>query len=113
LINSSIYESEKVRPQELSSPENTAKNMLFMDKLVEVHKYGMTPEEVGKKVLEGIRRNDLYIFSHPEFKEELKEIFDETLDALPVEDAPATRAEFEQGRRNGLKNLKSEANKIG
>jgi NAD(P)-dependent dehydrogenase (short-subunit alcohol dehydrogenase family) len=113
LINSTIYESEKVRPQALSSPENASKNQLFMDKLPEVHKFGMTPEEVGKKVLEGIRRNDLYIFSHPEFKEELKEIFDETLDALPVEDAPAVRVEFEQGRRNGLKNLKAEANKIG
>jgi NAD(P)-dependent dehydrogenase (short-subunit alcohol dehydrogenase family) len=113
LINSSIYESEKIRPQNLASPEISAKNQIFMDKLLEVHKFGMTPEEVGEKVLAGICRNDLYIFSHPEFKEELKEIFDETLAALPEEDAPAARVEFEQGRREGLKNLKTAANKIG
>jgi NAD(P)-dependent dehydrogenase (short-subunit alcohol dehydrogenase family) len=113
LINSAIYESEKIRPQTFTSPENAAKNQLFMEKLPEVHKIGMAPEEVGKKVLEGIRRNDLYIFSHPEFKEELKEIFDETLDALPKEDAPRARVEFEEGRRTGIKNLQLEANKVG
>jgi NAD(P)-dependent dehydrogenase (short-subunit alcohol dehydrogenase family) len=113
LINSSIYESEKIRPQNLASPEISAKNQLFMDKLPEVHKFGMTPEEVGNKVLAGILGNDLYIFSHPEFKEELKEIFDETLNALPEEAAPAARVAFEQGRREGLKNLKTAANKIG
>jgi NADP-dependent 3-hydroxy acid dehydrogenase YdfG len=113
LINSSIYESEKIRPKNLASPEISAKNQIFMDKLPEVHKFGMTPEEVGEKVLAGICRNDLYIFSHPEFKEELKEIFDETLAALPEEDAPAARVEFEQGRCEGLKNLKTAANKIG
>ncbi len=113
LINSSIYESEKIRPRNLASPEISAKNQIFMDKLPEVHKFGMTPEEVGEKVLAGICRNNLYIFSHPEFKEELKEIFDETLNALPEEDAPAARVKFEQGRREGLKNLKTAANKIG
>jgi len=113
LINSSIYESEKIRPQVLASPEIAAKNQLFMDVLPEVHKFGMTPEEVGEKVLAGIRKNDLYIFSHPEFKEELKEIFDEVLNALPEEDAPVNRAEFERTRRENLKNLKTAANKIG
>jgi short-subunit dehydrogenase len=28
----------------------------------------MTPEEVGERVLRGILRNDLFIFTHPEFK---------------------------------------------
>jgi NADP-dependent 3-hydroxy acid dehydrogenase YdfG len=113
LINSRIYESEKVRPQTLASPENTAKNQKTMDVLPEIHKLGMGLEEVGEKVLAGIRRNDLYIFSHPEFKEELKEIFDEVLSALPDEEAPAARLAFEQTRRDGLKNAKIEANKIG
>jgi NADP-dependent 3-hydroxy acid dehydrogenase YdfG len=112
LINSSIYESEKIRPQNLASPEIAAKNQIFMDALPEVHKFGMAPQEVGEKVLVGIRKNDLYIFSHPEFKEELKEIFDEVLNALPEEDAPLKRAEFERTRRENLKDLKTAANKI-
>jgi NAD(P)-dependent dehydrogenase (short-subunit alcohol dehydrogenase family) len=112
LINSVIYESEKVRPQRFASPGNTAKSQKTMDILPELHKKGMEPEEVGEKVLAGIRRNALYIFSHPEFKEELREIFDEALDSLPNEDAPAGRLEFEKMRRAGLKKAREEANKI-
>lgn len=112
LINSVIYESEKVRPKRLASPENTAKSQKTMDVLPELHKKGMDPEEVGEKVLAGIRRNALYIFSHPEFREELKEIFDEALDSLPDEEAPAGRLEFEKMRRAGLKQSREEANKI-
>jgi NADP-dependent 3-hydroxy acid dehydrogenase YdfG len=113
LINSVIYESEKTRPQSLASPGNTAKSQKIMNVLPEIHKLGMEPEEVGEKVLAGIRRNSLYIFSHPEFKEEMKEIFDEALDSLPDEEAPAGRLAFERTRRDGLKKAREEANKIG
>ncbi len=84
-----------------------------MDILPAVHKLGMSPDEVGEKVLAGIRRNDMYIFSHPEFKEEMQEIFDEILAALPNEEAPEARLAFEKTRRDSLKQAKIEANKIG
>jgi NAD(P)-dependent dehydrogenase (short-subunit alcohol dehydrogenase family) len=102
LINSTIYESEKVRPARFRSPENTAKSQQTMDRLPEVHKFGMDPEEVGEKVLAGIRENRMYIFSHPEFKEELQEWFERVITSLPDEDAPAQRLEFEQWRRQGV-----------
>jgi NADP-dependent 3-hydroxy acid dehydrogenase YdfG len=113
LINSVIYESEKIRPQRFAAPENTAKSQKTMDLLPEIHKAGMDPEEAGEKVLAGIRKNSLYIFSHPEFKEELREIFDEAIYALPDEEAPAPRLAFEQSRRESLKKAKAEADKIG
>jgi NAD(P)-dependent dehydrogenase (short-subunit alcohol dehydrogenase family) len=113
LINSVIFESEKVRPARFASPKNTAKSQEFMDILPKIHQAGMTPEEVGEKVLAGIRRNDFYIFSHPEFKEEMKEIFDEVLDALPEGEAPADRLAFEKTRRDSLKKAKEEADEIG
>lgn len=112
LINSTIYESEKVRPAKLRSPENTAKNQKFMDKLPEIHKFGMDPEEVGEKVLAGIKKNSMYIFSHPEFKEEMKELFDIALNSLPDEEAPEQRAAFEQWRRNEVKKALEAADKI-
>jgi hypothetical protein len=108
-----IYESEKVRPQRFASPENTARSQKTMDFLPEIHKLGMTPEEVGEKVLAGIRRNDMYIFSHPEFREEMQEIHDEILRYLPEEEAPAGRLAFEKTRRDSLRTAKDEANKIG
>jgi NAD(P)-dependent dehydrogenase (short-subunit alcohol dehydrogenase family) len=113
LINSAIYESERSRPERLASPENTAKNQQFMDRLPEIHKAGMEPSEVGEKVLAGIRRNSMYIFSHPEFKDELREIFDEALRSLPDEPAPASRVAFEDSRREAVRKAKEAADKIG
>jgi NAD(P)-dependent dehydrogenase (short-subunit alcohol dehydrogenase family) len=113
LINSTIYESEKIRPAQLSSPGNTAKNQQFMDKLPEVHKEGMSPEEVGEKVLAGIKQNSMYIFSHPEFRDELQELFDIVLNSLPDEQAPPRRRAFEEWRRNEVKKAIEAADKIG
>jgi len=112
LINSTIYESEKVRPDGLVSPETTAKNQQFMKKLPEIHKFGMSSEEVGGKVLAGIRKNSMYIFSHPEFRDELRELFDIALNSLPDEEAPEQRAAFEQGRRNEVKKALEAADKL-
>jgi NAD(P)-dependent dehydrogenase (short-subunit alcohol dehydrogenase family) len=112
MIASAIYESEKTRPKHLAS-ESSARNQQFMERMPEVYKVGMDPEEVGEKVLAGIRRNDLYIFSHPEFVDELQEMFDETLAAFPKEEAPAARLAFENGRRQRVAEAKAEADKIG
>ncbi len=112
LINSAIYESEKIRPPQLAS-ESAAKNQQMMARLPEIHKAGMDPEEVGEKVLAGIRRNDLYIFSHSEFKEELREVFDEILAYLPDEPAPPERVAFERGRGDMLAKGKAAAKLVG
>ena len=98
LVKSSIYESEQIRPAHLSA-QATRTDPEFLAQLAQVHEVGMDPQEVGQKVLRAIRRNDFYIFSHPEFKEELRGIFDEALQALPDEPAPAQRLAFEEGRR--------------
>jgi len=98
LVNSSIYESDKIRPAQLSA-NATVSDPQFLERLAQVHQVGMTPEEIGGKVLRAIQRNDFYIFSHPEFKEELRALFDEALAALPDEMAPPERLAFENGRR--------------
>jgi short-subunit dehydrogenase len=97
LVNTNIHESEKVRPKALSNvgPIDHA----FMAKLPEMHKAGMDPVEVGEKVLEAIRRNDLYIFPHSEFRAELKEIFNDVLSALPGGVADPRRLAVEARRR--------------
>jgi NADP-dependent 3-hydroxy acid dehydrogenase YdfG len=112
LIDSTIYESEKIRPAYLSSPENTAKSRKTMDRLPEIHKFGMDPLEVGEKVLAGIRENRMYIFSHPEFKDELKDWFDIAVGSLPDEEVPRQRLDFETWRRNEVKKAIEAANKM-
>lgn len=48
---------------------------------------GMDPLEAGERVLNGVRNNDLYILSHPEFKPGMQERFDAIL-ASAVSDTP-------------------------
>jgi NAD(P)-dependent dehydrogenase (short-subunit alcohol dehydrogenase family) len=98
LVDSSIYLSDEIRPAHLSS-ETTPADPRFMSVLPQIQRQGMSPREVGEKVLRGIRAGDLYIFSHPEFDDELREIFGEALAALPHEEAPPERLRFEDGRR--------------
>jgi hypothetical protein len=61
----------------------------------------MSGDEVGEKTLRAIRRGDFYVLTHPEFREELQETFDEVLASLPGEEAPADRLEVEAMRRAG------------
>ncbi len=99
LVDSHIYESDRLRPAHLAASSGVADGE-FMTRLAELHRRaGMPPLEAGEKVLRGILRNDFYIFTHPEFKEELREIFDEALAALPNETPPAERLAFEDRRR--------------
>lgn len=98
LVKSKIYESDRVRPAELST-DVTPPDAEFMRALPQVHEAGMSPEEIGEKILRAIRRNDFYVFTHPDHREELREIFEETLAAFPDEPAPAARLAFEEARR--------------
>lgn len=46
---------------------------------------GMDPLEIGRRVLRGIERNDLYILTHPEIEPIIRERFAAILAALPDE----------------------------
>jgi NADP-dependent 3-hydroxy acid dehydrogenase YdfG len=52
----------------------------------------MDPLEAGERVLNGVVNNDLFIFTHPEFKAGMKERFDAILASVPDEAFPANRA---------------------
>jgi NAD(P)-dependent dehydrogenase (short-subunit alcohol dehydrogenase family) len=53
----------------------------------------MDPLECGERVLEGIRGDDLYIFTHREFREGCAERFDAMLASFPDEPLDEERAE--------------------
>jgi NAD(P)-dependent dehydrogenase (short-subunit alcohol dehydrogenase family) len=98
LVKSKIYESDLVRPAELSTDVAPA-DPEFMRILPGLHKAGMDPDDIGQKVLRAIRRNDFYVFTHPDHRDELRQIFDETIAAFPDEPVPADRLAVEEGRR--------------
>jgi NAD(P)-dependent dehydrogenase (short-subunit alcohol dehydrogenase family) len=56
----------------------------------------MSPLEAGERVLNGVRNNDLFIFSHPEFKDGMQERFDAFMASVPDEAPPTDRARAEQ-----------------
>jgi NADP-dependent 3-hydroxy acid dehydrogenase YdfG len=54
--------------------------------------YSMSIEECGERVLRGIRRNDLFIFTHREFKEGVEERMQAMLASFPDEEINQARA---------------------
>jgi len=53
----------------------------------------MDPLEAGERILRGIKRNDLYILTHPEFKEGTAAHYQAILDAFPKEEINQKRAD--------------------
>jgi NADP-dependent 3-hydroxy acid dehydrogenase YdfG len=53
----------------------------------------MDPLECGERVLAGVRNNDLYILTHPEFREGLRERFRAILASFPDEEIDTARGD--------------------
>jgi len=98
LTKSNIHEAALHRPAEFADTAFPVDPGL-VKQLEELHSTGMDPFEVGQKTLRGMQRNDLYIFSHPEFQEEFREISDAIIAALPDEPPDPRRLPIEEMRR--------------
>lgn len=81
-VRSATYESGLSRAGD-GGREMTDADRELLDRLAQLHDAGMDPEEVAGQVIAGISANRLYIFPDGEFRDELKECFDEILSALP------------------------------
>jgi NAD(P)-dependent dehydrogenase (short-subunit alcohol dehydrogenase family) len=105
LVKSYIYASNDIRPAELragAKPVDTEN----VKRLAEVHEFGMEPQVIAARTLEAMRENRFHIFSHPEFKDELRELFDEVLADFrdyPADPGYEKRIGFEQMRRESYR----------
>ena len=101
LVKSYIYASDDIRPEQLKAgarPVNTG----FVQRLAEVHQFGMEPDVIAARVLEAMRADRFHVFSHPEFKDELAELFGEILADFrdyPADPGREQRLDFEKTRR--------------
>jgi NAD(P)-dependent dehydrogenase (short-subunit alcohol dehydrogenase family) len=100
LVKSFIYDSNSIRPASLPG-ESSAEERAFLEMLPRMHDVGMEPREVAESALAGVRENRLYIFSHPEFKDEVREICEEMVAAFPDKEADPARLVIEDMRRKG------------
>jgi NAD(P)-dependent dehydrogenase (short-subunit alcohol dehydrogenase family) len=104
LVKSYIYASDDIRPDDLKA-EMKPVDQAWVKRLEGVHEFGMEPDTIGARILDGIRENRANIFTHPDHKEELEEMFEEIL--ADYRDYPADaghdqRVAFEKIRRENF-----------
>jgi len=105
LVKSYIYASDEIRPEGLKAgarPVNTE----FVQRLAQVHEFGMEPDVIAARVLEAMREDRFHIFTHPEFRDELAEVFGEILGDFrdyPTDPGRPQRIDFEKTRRESYR----------
>jgi len=105
LVKSYIYASDEIRPAQLKAgakPVNTEN----VKRLAAVHEFGMEPDVIAARVLEAMREDRFHIFTHPEFREELSEVFGEILADFrdyPPDRGYDQRIGFEKTRRESYR----------
>jgi hypothetical protein len=73
----------------------------------------MEPLEAGNLVIEGVRRNDLYILTHPENKEEFRDLSAAVLEAWPEGPVDPRRQAIEDQRRAAKRGAQSRPVGVG
>jgi NAD(P)-dependent dehydrogenase (short-subunit alcohol dehydrogenase family) len=105
LVKSYIYASNDIRP-EILKREAKPVDAGNVKRLADIHEFGMEPDVIAARVLEAMRENRFHIFTHPEFKDELRELFDEVLQDFrdyPPDPGFEQRTGFEKTRRESYK----------
>jgi NAD(P)-dependent dehydrogenase (short-subunit alcohol dehydrogenase family) len=82
-VNTNIHEAVLTRPAHLAKTGYYGADPTVMAGLKAVIEPGLDPVELGRKVLEGVQRNELYIIPYSEFREELIARLDRVLAVLP------------------------------
>jgi hypothetical protein len=110
-VNSNIHEAALGRPAALAATGMFSGEAARAN-IKRVLRCGEDPDVIGKAVLEGIRRNEFHIFTHPGFVADIGQIHDEIISALPAGDVPPAQQPMEAARRAGVSKAKSAARSI-
>jgi NAD(P)-dependent dehydrogenase (short-subunit alcohol dehydrogenase family) len=105
LVKSYIYASDDIRPERLKGGAKPVDHN-NVQRLASIHEFGMEPDVIAARVLEAMRENRFHIFTHPEFKDELRELFDEVLSDFrdyPPDPGFEQRTGFEKTRRESYR----------
>ncbi len=115
LVKSQIFASDEVRPDELKGAARPV-DPAAVERLAGIHEFGMEPDVIGGRILDGIRENRANIFTHPDHKEELIELFDEIIADYrdyPEDAGYDQRTAFEKARRDAFAETRRKANAVG
>ena len=115
LVKSYIYASDDVRPDALKG-EMKPVDRAAVERLAGIHEFGMEPDVIGARILDGIRENRANIFTHPDHKDELRELFEEILADYrdyPQDTGYDQRVAFEKVRRDTFAETRRKAKLAG
>ena len=115
LVKSHIFASDEVRPDSLKRAAKPV-DPAAVGRLAGIHEFGMEPDVIGARILDGIRENRANIFTHPDHKEELAELFDEIIADYrdyPDDEGYDQRVAFERIRRDNFAETRRNAKAIG
>ncbi len=79
-VKTRIHEADRNRPDEFATERELDDEELAVSGAMV--NSGIEPEVVGECVLEGVRNNQLYLFTHPEMADVIKIRFDQVLDSM-------------------------------
>lgn len=99
LVATNAWDSAFRRPAEFADSGFGEVNRGALEHFGKVFSAGMDPLEAGQRILSGMSEGKGLIFTHPEFAEDFRAIYDDSLAALPSDEAPPERLEVERMRR--------------
>ena len=105
LVKSYIFASNDIRPESLKGNAKPV-DAVNVKRLADIHEFGMEPDVIAGRVLEAMREDRFHIFTHPEFKDEMSELFGEILQDFrdyPADPGFEQRTGFEKTRRESYK----------
>jgi NAD(P)-dependent dehydrogenase (short-subunit alcohol dehydrogenase family) len=111
LVRTNAFESALRRPERFSDTRFPA-SAEVAEQMRAVFEVGMDPVEVGEKMLKGIERNDLYILTHPENKDEFEALQQTILEAWPTEPVDPRREAIEELRRRAKLDAQTRVSRI-
>jgi NAD(P)-dependent dehydrogenase (short-subunit alcohol dehydrogenase family) len=82
-VNTRIMDAARNRPADLTkgSGQSSAADQEYLKALRSMVEAGMSPDDVAVRVVEAIRRNDMYVLTHPEFNEQIRQRMERILES--------------------------------
>ena len=105
VVSTQIHKSSRNRPARLTEGDSSDLMNLDEKRADEMMKQGRDPALVGAQVVDAIRNNELYIFTHPEYKAIVKSRMEQILGAMDkeLEKRSASKGERKDNKKDDKK----------
>ena len=80
-VQTRIADSARNRPERYGAATKTSPEAY--EQLAAFVRMGQSPQEVAEKAMRGVMENELFVFTHPEFRNLLEDRFQRILSAYP------------------------------